>query len=60
MMTVVEPRVRVRALSAAQVGELVGRLEAAVAVADSLKAMHAVYAAEANAYRQVLATLEDL
>ena len=57
---VVEPVVPVRALSAAQVGELVGRLQAAVAQAESLQGIHAVYAAEANAYRQVLATLADL
>lgn len=57
---VVEPRPRVRALSVHQVGELVGRLEAAVAAAEGLRGIHGVYAAEANAYRQVLATLEDL
>lgn len=57
---VLEPTVRVRALSAAQVGELVGRLEAAIAVAEGLRGIHAVYATEANAYRQVLATIEDL
>jgi hypothetical protein len=57
---VLEPRVRVRALSAGQVAELVGRLQTAVAVAEGMKGIHGVYAAEANAYRQVLATLEDL
>jgi hypothetical protein len=49
-----------RALSASQVAELVGRLEAAIILAESLKMIHAVYAAEANAYRQVLATIEAL
>lgn len=57
---VVEPVVEVRALSVHQVGELVGRLQAAVAAAESMRGIHAVYAAEANAYRQVLATLGDL
>lgn len=58
--SVVEPVVRVRALTVHQVGELVGRLQAAVAAAEALKGIHVAYAAEANAYRQVLATLEDL
>ena len=55
-----ETRVAPRALTVAQVAELIGRLEGAVATAESLKGIHAVYAAEANAYRQVLATLEAL
>jgi hypothetical protein len=58
--TVLEPVVRVRALSPTQVADLVGRLQAAVVIAEGMKGIHAVYAAEANAYRQVLATLEDL
>jgi hypothetical protein len=58
--TVIEPVVEVRPLSASQVGELVGRLQAAVTTAESLQGIHAVYAAEANAYRQVLATLAAL
>lgn len=57
---VVEPVVEVRALSAHQVGELVGRLQAAVVTAEGMRGIHAVYAAEANAYRQVLATLAAL
>ncbi len=56
----VEPVVPVRALTADQVADLVTRLEAGVARAESLRGIHAVYAAEANAYRQVLATLADL
>lgn len=59
-MTTDQVTVPVRALSAAQVGELVGRLSVAIATAESLRGIHVVYAAEANAYRQVLATLEDL
>lgn len=57
---VVEPVVPIRTLSPAQVAELVARLQAAVALADGMRGIHAVYAAEANAYRQVLATLADL
>jgi hypothetical protein len=57
---VLEPVVRVRALTPGQVAELVGRLQAAVVAAESMKNIHGVYAAEANAYRQVLATIEDL
>lgn len=60
MRTVLEPVVRVRALTPGQVAELVGRLQAAVVAAESMKNIHGVYAAEANAYRQVLATIEDL
>lgn len=50
----------VRPLTAAQVADLRARLEAAVAIAEGMRGVHGVYAAEANAYRQVLATLEDL
>lgn len=57
---VLEPDVQVRALTADQVAELVGRLQAAIVKADALKVLHVSYAAEANAYRQVLATLSDL
>ena len=59
-MTTDQSTVPVRALTAAQVGELVGRLQVAIVTAESLRGIHAVYAAEANAYRQVLATLADL
>jgi hypothetical protein len=55
-----ETKVPARALTVHQVAELIGRLEAAVVQAESLKRIHAVYAAEANAYRQVLATIEAL
>lgn len=57
---VVEPDPKIRALDAAQVAELVTRLRAAVVTAEGLQGLHAVYAAEANAYRQVLATLDTL
>lgn len=59
-MSVATPTTCVRPLSAAQVAQLRSRLEAAVAMAESLRGIHAVYAAEANAYRRVLATLDDL
>jgi hypothetical protein len=49
-----------RALTLDQVADLIARLEAQVERAEGLKMMHAVYAAEANAYRQVLATIESL
>jgi hypothetical protein len=55
-----ETRVAARPLSQGQVAELIGRLESAVDHAETLKGIHPVYAAEANAYRQVLATIESL
>jgi hypothetical protein len=58
--TILEPEATVRALDAGQVAQLIARLRAAVVLAESLQGMHAVYAAEANAYRQVLATLDTL
>lgn len=57
---VTEPQPRLRGLTVTQVAELIGRLQAAVVLAENMRGIHAVYAAEANAYRQVLATLEDL
>lgn len=59
-VAVVEPVVTIRALSEDQVTDLVARLRAAVVAAVGMQGIHAVYAAEANAYRQVIATLEDL
>jgi hypothetical protein len=58
--TVTEPVVRVRPLTAGQVADLIARLQVAVSTAEGLKGIHAVYAAEANAYRRVLQTLGDL
>jgi hypothetical protein len=47
-------------LTGAQVRDLAARLEREVATADGMKAIHAVYAAEANAYRRVIETLRHL
>lgn len=59
-MTTEDTAVPVRALSEDQVAELVGRLQAAIVAAEAMRGIHSVYAAEANAYRQVLATIEAL
>lgn len=59
-MTVAVPEARIRGLDAGQVAQLRARLEAEVVKCDALRMMHVSYAAEANAYRRVLATLEDL
>lgn len=59
-MTTGEDTITPRALTVHQVAELVSRLSAAIVAAEAMRNIHPVYAAEANAYRQVLATIEAL
>lgn len=59
-MTTSQTTIEPRALTVHQVAELISRLSAAIVTAESMRLIHPVYAAEANAYRQVLATIEGL